>query len=91
MGGEQAASVLTALQVNKLKREGKVISEEEVEALAEPTLEEYKQKSSAYYSTSQLWDDGIIDPVDTRKVLGFAISVALNAPIEATRFGIFRM
>jgi 3-methylcrotonyl-CoA carboxylase beta subunit len=91
MGGEQAANVLTALEVNKLKREGKVISEEEVQALAEPTLEEYKQKSSAYYSTSQLWDDGIIDPVDTRKILGFAISAALNAPIEATRFGIFRM
>ncbi len=91
MGGEQAANVLTTLEVNKLKKEGKVLSEEEVEAIVEPILEEYRREGSAYYSTSQLWDDGIIDPVDTRKVLGFAISSALNAPIEATRFGTFRM
>jgi len=91
MGGEQAANVLTTLEVNKLKREGKAPSEVEVEAIIEPTLEEYRQKGSAYYSTSQLWDDGIIDPVDTRKTLGFSISTALNAPIETTRFGIFRM
>ena len=91
MGGEQAANVLTTLEVNKLKKEGKVLSEEEVEAIVEPILEEYRRESSAYYSTSRLWDDGIIDPVDTRKVLGSAISSALNAPIEATRFGTFRM
>ena len=91
MGGEQAANVLTTIEVNKLKREGKTLSDEEVEAIVEPTLEEYRQKSSAYYSTSQLWDDGIIDPVDTRRILGLGISSALNAPIETTRFGIFRM
>jgi len=91
MGGEQAANVLAALEVNKLKREGKAISEEEVGTIIEPVLEDYRRKSSAYYSTSQLWDDGIIDPVHTRKILGFGISTALNAPIETTRFGIFRM
>jgi acetyl-CoA carboxylase carboxyltransferase component len=91
MGGEQAANVLTTLEVNKLKREGKVPSEEEVGTIIEPILEEYRRKSSAYYSTSQLWDDGILDPVETRKILGFGISAALNAPIETTRFGIFRM
>ncbi len=91
MGGEQAATVLTTLAVNKLKREGKVLSKKEVEDIVGTTLEEYRRKGSAYYSTSQLWDDGIIDPIDTRKVLGFAISAALNAPIENTRFGVFRM
>ena len=91
MGGEQAADVLATIEVNKLKREGKVPSNEGVDAIMEATLEEYERRSSAYYSTSQLWDDGIIDPVETRKILGFAISAALNAPIEATHFGIFRM
>ena len=91
MGGEQAANVLTTLEVNKLKKEGKALSTEDIGAIIEPVLEDYRRKSSAYYSTSQLWDDGIIDPVDTRKILGFGISAALNAPIEPTRFGIFRM
>jgi acetyl-CoA carboxylase carboxyltransferase component len=91
MGGDQAANVLTTLEVNKLKREGKTLSNEEIKAITEPILEEYQRNSSAYYSTSQLWDDGIIDPVDTRRILGMGISSALNAPIETTRFGIFRM
>ena len=91
MGGEQAANVLTTLEINKLKREKKELTEEKVQEIIEPVLEEYRRKSSAYYSTSQLWDDAIIDPIDTRKILGFSIVAALNAPIEATRFGIFRM
>lgn len=91
MGGEQAANVLATLEANKLKNEGRVLSDKEVESILEPTLEEYQRKSSAYYSTSQLWDDGIIDPIDTREILGLAISAALNAPIETTHFGIFRM
>jgi len=91
MGGDQAANVLTTLEVNKLKREGKTLSNEEIKAITEPILEEYQRNSSAYYSTSQLWDDGIIDPVDTRRILGMGISSSLNAPIETTRFGIFRM
>jgi acetyl-CoA carboxylase carboxyltransferase component len=91
MGGDQAANVLTTLEVNKLKREGKTLSNEEIKAITEPILEEYQRNSSAYYSTSQLWDDGIIDPVDTRRILGMGISSSLNAPIETTRLGIFRM
>jgi len=91
MGGEQGAQVLTTIEVNRLKREGKVLSKEEIEAIVEPTLEVYKRKASPYYSTANIWDDGIIDPIDTRKILGFAISAALNAPIETTRFGVFRM
>jgi len=91
MGGDQAANVLTTIEVNKLKREGKTPSDEELGAIVEPILEEYQRDSSAYYSTSQLWDDGIIDPVDTRRKIGMGISAALNAPIETTRFGVFRM
>ncbi len=91
MGGDQAANVLTTIEVNKLKRIGKTLSDEEIKTIVEPILEEYQRNSSAYYSTSQLWDDGIIDPVDTRRIIGMGISSALNAPIEPTRFGIFRM
>ena len=91
MGGEQAANVLTTIEVNKLKREGKAPSDKEIKAIIESTLEEYRQKSSPYYSTSQLWDDGIINPVDTRSILGLGLSSAMNAPLETTRFGIFRM
>ncbi len=91
MGGDQAAGVLTTLEVNKLERAGKTLSQEEKDSIAGPILEEYRRQSSAYYSTSQLWDDGILDPVDTRKVLGFALSAARQAPVPPTHFGIFRM
>jgi acetyl-CoA carboxylase carboxyltransferase component len=91
MGGDQAAGVLTTLEVNKLEREGKTLSQEEKDSIAGPILEEYRRQSSACYSTSQLWDDGILDPVDTRKVLGFALSAARQAPVPPTHFGIFRM
>ncbi len=91
MGGEQAALVLRQIKIAELKRRGEAFSKEEIDSMLEPTLEAYRLKSTPYYSTAHLWDDGVIDPVDTRKILGLAISASLNAPAEPTRFGVFRM
>jgi acetyl-CoA carboxylase carboxyltransferase component len=63
----------------------------EQQEFMKPTLDKYAEESSAYYSTARLWDDGVIDPLDTRMVLGLGISAAMNAPQEETRFGVFRM
>src|SRR4030095_12485923 len=86
MGGEQAARVL--LQV---KMEQRSMSPEEQEGFMRPLLEQYEGEGNAYYSTARLWDDGVIDPADTRMVLALGISAAMNAPREGTRFGVFRM
>lgn len=91
MGAEQAANVLVDLKVKQLARSGQSLSAGEIAKIREPILEEYKRQSSAYYSTSELWDDGILDPVDTRNALGVALSAALNAPIGRPHFGVFRM
>lgn len=92
MGGEQASNVLFTVKQDQLKAEGKkTMTDEEAAAFKAPTLEKYEHESSAYFSTARLWDDGIIDPVDTRKVLAMGISAALNAPFEDQKFGIFRM
>ena len=91
MGGEQAADVLTDVKVKALKREGKELSEEEIKKIRDPILKKYEEQSSAYYSTARLWDDGIIDPIDTRKALALGISISLNTPIPEHRFGVFRM
>ncbi len=91
MGGQQAASVLLQVRLDNLRREGKDMTSEEREAFTRPTLEKYEKEGSPYFSTARLWDDGIIDPVDTRTVLALGISAALNAPIPETRFGVFRM
>ena len=91
MGGEQAAGVLTDVKVRALTRQGKKLSKAEIEEIRKPILEKYKNESSAYFSTSRLWDDGIIDPLDTRNILGLAISMSLNAPILDHKFGVFRM
>ncbi len=91
MGGEQAADVLTRVKQDALEKEGKKVSEKEFAAIREPLLAKYAAESSAYYSTARLWDDGIIDPITTRDVLGLAISASLNAPVEETKFGVFRM
>ncbi|MCK4357279.1 MAG: methylcrotonoyl-CoA carboxylase [Candidatus Cloacimonetes bacterium] len=91
MGGEQAAGVLTDIKVKALIREGKKLTQEEIEYIRKPILEKYENESSAYYSTARLWDDGIIDPSDTRNILGLAISMSLNAPIPEHKFGVFRM
>jgi acetyl-CoA carboxylase carboxyltransferase component len=91
MGGEQAASVLAQVKQEQLERQGKAMSESEVEAFKAPILAKYEEEGSPYYSTARLWDDGVIAPRDTRTVLALGLSAALNAPIPEPRFGIFRM
>jgi acetyl-CoA carboxylase carboxyltransferase component len=91
MGGEQAANTLLTVKLEALAREGKTMTEEEKEKFKEPILKKYEEESSAYYSTARLWDDGILDPLDTRKALALGISMSLNAPIPDHRFGVFRM
>ena len=91
MGGTQAASVLLQVRMDNLAREGRTMTAEEQEAFMAPTLQTYEEQGSPYYSTARLWDDGVIDPVDTRTVLGLGLAAACNAPIPETSFGVFRM
>jgi acetyl-CoA carboxylase carboxyltransferase component len=91
MGGEQAANVLLQVKMDQLKAQGKTMSAKEQQEFMKPTLDKYATEGSAYYSTARLWDDGVIDPADTRMVLALGISAAMNAPSEETRFGVFRM
>jgi 3-methylcrotonyl-CoA carboxylase beta subunit/propionyl-CoA carboxylase len=91
MGGEQAASVLTTVKRDQLAREGKTLSVEEETAIRQPILDKYETEGSPYYSTARLWDDGILDPAQTRQALALGISAAYNAPIPPAKFGIFRM
>lgn len=92
MGGEQAANVLTDIRVKALeKKGGKKLTAEEIDKIRIPILKKYEEESSAYYSTARLWDDGIIDPLDMRTVLGLGISMSLNAPVPDHKVGIFRM
>jgi 3-methylcrotonyl-CoA carboxylase beta subunit len=91
MGGEQAATVLLTVKRDQLRREGRGLSTAEEEALVEPILAKYETEGDPYYSTARLWDDGIIDPADTRTVLALGLSAALNAPIKRMRPGVFRM
>jgi 3-methylcrotonyl-CoA carboxylase beta subunit len=91
MGGEQAASVLAEVAKEKRTRAGETWTAEEEQALKEPILQEYQSKNSAYYASARLWDDGVIDPKDTRMVLGLALSACLNAPIPDSTYGIWRM
>jgi acetyl-CoA carboxylase carboxyltransferase component len=91
MGGEQAASVLLQVKMRALEKKGVKMSQEEQDAFMRPTIEKYENESSAYFSTANLWDDGIIDPLDTRTALGLGIAMSLNAPIPGHQFGVFRM
>jgi acetyl-CoA carboxylase carboxyltransferase component len=91
MGGQQAASVLLQVRLDNLQREGRDLSHAERQAFAAPTLASYEAEGNPYYSTARLWDDGVIDPVDTRMVLALGLSAALNAEIPSTTFGVFRM
>ena len=91
MGAEQAAQVLVTVKKQQLAREGKELSTEEEAQIADPVRAKYIKEGHPYYATSRLWDDGIIDPADTRTVIGLAISAALNAPIPDTDFPVFRM
>ncbi|XP_066232747.1 methylcrotonoyl-CoA carboxylase beta chain, mitochondrial isoform X1 [Saccopteryx leptura] len=91
MGGEQAATVLATVAKDQRAREGKEFSSADEAALKEPIIKRFEEEGNPYYSSARLWDDGIIDPADTRLVLGLSLSAALNAPIQKTDFGIFRM
>ncbi|CAN5739329.1 propionyl-CoA carboxylase [soil metagenome] len=91
MGGEQAAGVLTTVKRDQLTREGKPFSAEEEAAIRQPILDKYEREGSPYYSTARLWDDGILDPAETRTALALGLSAAFNAPVPDPKFGIFRM
>lgn len=91
MGGEQAASVLATLRRDNIEARGEAWPAEAEEAFKAPIREKYDREGDPYYATARLWDDGIIDPADTRDVLGLAMAAAQNAPAEETRFGVFRM
>ncbi|HZZ12447.1 MAG TPA: carboxyl transferase domain-containing protein [Paraburkholderia sp.] len=91
MGGEQAASVLATVRRDGIEGKGGAWSAEEEEAFKQPVRDQYEHQGHPYYASARLWDDGVIDPAQTRDVLGLGLSAAMNAPIEDTRFGLFRM
>jgi 3-methylcrotonyl-CoA carboxylase beta subunit len=91
MGGEQAAAVLAQVKRDQKEREGASWSAEEEVAFKQPVLDNYERQGHPFYASARLWDDGVIDPAETRDVLGLAISASLNAPVPETRFGVFRM
>jgi 3-methylcrotonyl-CoA carboxylase beta subunit len=91
MGGEQAASVLATVKRDGLEKSGKTWAADEEETFKAAIRDQYEHQGHPYYASARLWDDGVIDPADTRMVLGLALSASLNAPIETTRFGVFRM
>jgi len=91
MGGEQAANVLITVKEDQLRAQGKTLSKEEHEKMMKTILQKYEDEGSAYYSTARLWDDGIIDPADTRRIIGLSIAISQNRIYEQTKFGVFRM
>jgi 3-methylcrotonyl-CoA carboxylase beta subunit len=91
MGGEQAAGVLTTVKRDQLARAGKELSAEEERSIADPVLAKYEEEGSPYYSTARLWDDGVIDPAETRIYLGLGLSISYNETFADPKFGVFRM
>ena len=91
MGGEQAASVLATVKRDGIEGRGGNWSKDEEEAFKQPIRQQYEDQGHPYYASARLWDDGVIDPADTRMVLGLGLSASLNAPIPQTKFGLFRM
>jgi len=91
MGGEQAADVLGTIKQEQLTKRGKSMSSKEINDLRSPILDKYEEEGSPYFSTSRLWDDGIIDPLDTRMIIALGISTSLNKKSKTTNFGVFRM
>ena len=91
MGGEQAAGVLTTVKREQLARDGRELSADEERAIRAPILEKYEREGSPYYSTARIWDDGILDPAETRQALALGLSASFNAPRAEARFGVFRM
>ena len=91
MGGEQAASVLATIRRDQLEARGETWPTAAEEEFKQPVRDQYERQGNPYYSTARLWDDGVIDPADTRRVLGLALSAAANAPLEPAGYGVFRM
>lgn len=91
MGGEQAADVLVQIKRDQKAARGESWTEQDQQEFREPILQRYEEQGHPYYASARLWDDGVIDPADTRRVLGLALAAALNAPIEDTQYGVFRM
>jgi acetyl-CoA carboxylase carboxyltransferase component len=91
MGGEQAANVLVTVKIKRLQEEGAKMTEEEKAKMMKPILDKYEEEASPYYSTARLWDDGILEPLETRQALALGIAMSLNAPIPDYKVGIFRM
>ena len=91
MGGEQAAGVLATVKRDNIERNGDRWSGEEETAFKQPIVDTYDAQGHPYYASARLWDDGVIDPRQTREVVGMGLSAALNKPIAETRFGVFRM
>jgi 3-methylcrotonyl-CoA carboxylase beta subunit len=91
MGGEQAASVLATVKRDGIEAKGGAWAADEEDAFKAPIRDQFERQGHPYYASARLWDDGIIDPADTRRVLALALSASLNAPARETRFGVFRM
>jgi 3-methylcrotonyl-CoA carboxylase beta subunit len=91
MGGDQAANVLAQVNRDKYSKQGKDWAIEEEEEFKTTMRSQYEAQGNPYYASARLWDDGVIAPQDTRRILGLGLSAALNAPIKSTRFGVFRM
>ena len=91
MGGEQAAGVMAQIKRDQYERDNKDWPAEAEKAFKQPILDTYEKQGHPYYASARLWDDGVIDPADTRMVLGLSLSASLNKPIEDTKFGVFRM
>jgi acetyl-CoA carboxylase carboxyltransferase component len=91
MGGAQAAEVLATVKRDQLARDGQSLSSDDERALKQPILEKYDTEGSPYYSTARLWDDGILDPAQTRPALALGLAMARHAPIAPPKFGVFRM
>ena len=91
MGGEQAADVLSTIKKDQVEARGSKLSQKDIDKIRNPILEKYEEEGNPYYSTSRIWDDGVIDPLDTRMLLALGLSTAMNAQFEKTKFGVFRM
>ena len=91
MGGEQAADVLSTIKKDQVKSTGSKLTQKDIENIRNPILQKYEDEGNPYYSTARLWDDGVIDPLDTRMILALGLSTAMNENIEKTDFGVFRM
>ena len=91
MGGEQAASVLATVRRDQIEATGDSWSTDDEEAFKAPIRDQYEAQGNPYYATARLWDDGIIDPTDTRAILGLALGVVSGAPLEPVAYGVFRM